>query len=300
MNLETDLANVHVIEFGVGRDGAGDTEFVAVPVDQSVQAILRTMAVGTWDAMDELPDPTAIYEPSEKYASTELVTMPLSSDLADGIRELHEAQNLPLDTRALDGVSSIFCYFARITDANGSRLTAVHRSTQFKLVANNNRLVRMFDDSLRVLEERVFKLDVDFDVIVDNGVVYILHPTGFEFLARIQAAILAAVPTNVDALKALLPNVDFGPLATYAATRPRAARYLASIRSQPGNVDIGALQQLCASTGVPVTEGGGILTVSAGSEMAFLEVLDRRRYPIELVTGAPEQFRAASRSRING
>lgn len=33
--------------------------------------------------------------------------------------------------------------------------------------------------------------------------------------------------------------------------------------------------------------------------MGFLEVLDRRRYEIELVANSPEQYRAASRSKLD-
>ena len=33
--------------------------------------------------------------------------------------------------------------------------------------------------------------------------------------------------------------------------------------------------------------------------MGFLEVLDRRRYEIELVANFPEQYRAASRSKLD-
>jgi hypothetical protein len=34
--------------------------------------------------------------------------------------------------------------------------------------------------------------------------------------------------------------------------------------------------------------------------MDFLEVLDRRRYQLELVKGTPERFRASSRKKIDG
>jgi hypothetical protein len=34
--------------------------------------------------------------------------------------------------------------------------------------------------------------------------------------------------------------------------------------------------------------------------MGFLEVLDRRRYELELVKGQPERFKAESRTKLNG
>ena len=47
-------------------------------------------------------------------------------------------------------------------------------------------------------------------------------------------------------------------------------------------------------------DGKGKISVAAGHELGFLEVLDRRRYELELVKGQPERFRAASRTKLNG
>ncbi len=40
------------------------------------------------------------------------------------------------------------------------------------------------------------------------------------------------------------------------------------------------------------------MTVSTVHVMGFLEVLDRRRYELELVGGHPERFKAGSRTPI--
>ena len=52
--------------------------------------------------------------------------------------------------------------------------------------------------------------------------------------------------------------------------------------------------------GVEVKESEGKITVSAGHEMGFIEVLDRRRYELELVKGQPERFRASGRTPVKG
>ena len=64
------------------------------------------------------------------------------------------------------------------------------------------------------------------------------------------------------------------------------------------NIDKTALKKLCNSTGVDVSESKGKITISGGHEMAFLQVLDRRRYQLELVKDKPEKFVAASRKAI--
>ena len=301
MTLDFDMGNVTVTEFGVGRDDGNGQAFVAVPVDADVQGALREMVQATWDEMQVHEDGPAKYEPSEKYGSIEYLYLLLKDDMASFLRELHEASGLDIETTALNDPSDVFCYFARLMDKKGRRLTALRRATQFKGVLKK-RLIRLVSDSLKLIDDRVFKLDSDFDLLVDSANVRILRPSGFEFAGKLQQAILDAVPANINAIQKELPFVQFTGIEEYAARHPRAARYLASIRGQGETKDIdkAALKSLCKRTGVEVTYSAGKLTVSAGHEMGFLEVLDRRRYEVSLVKEKPEQYRAANRKKING
>ncbi len=302
MNLNFDIGNVMVTEFGVGRDDGNGQTFVAVPVDASVQAALREMVEATWEAMQRDVDGPGKYEPSEKHGGTEYLYLSLDDDLATSVRELHQAANLSVNASALAEPADVFCYFARLTDAKPQRLTALRRATQFKgILRSKGRLVRMLDDSLQIIEDTVFKLDGDFDLLVDSANVHILRPSGFEFAGKLQQAILDAVPDNIQAIAKDISFVEFSSLEEYASKHPRAARYLASIRAQgeTNNIDKAALVRLCKQTGVEVTESNGKLAVDTGHEMGFLEVLDRRRYELELVKGQPERFKAASRRKIN-
>ena len=123
-------------------------------------------------------------------------------DLASSVRELHEAANLDIDATALADPSDVFCYFARLTDKQERHLTALRRATQFKgVLKSKGRLVRMLDDSLQIIEDTVFKLDNDFDLLVDSANVHILRPSGFEFAGKLQQAILDAVPENITAIR---------------------------------------------------------------------------------------------------
>ena len=111
---------------------------------------------------------------------------------------------------------------------------------------------------------------------------------------------MAAVPQNVAVLRQQLAIVHWNNLESYAQAHPRAARYLASIREfgNLGQITEQALSDACSSTNVAVTVQAGVVHVPAGHEMGFLEVLDRRRYEVELVPGQPEKFRAPSRRRL--
>lgn len=298
MNLKLDFTKIRTIEFGVGCDTEeGDTTFSTVPVDRDVKLTLVEMATETWNKMAAISNQPLQYQASEKYGSSEHLYLPLENSLATALRQLHEAANLESDTGALADPNSIFSYFARFVDERGHRMTGVRRATQFKGVVKK-RLIRVLDDTLKLVHDDVFKLDVDFDVLTDDDRVHVYRPAGFEALGGLQAAILGAVRDNVAKIATDLPYISFGSIETYAAKHPRAARYLASIRTQSKNVDRAALQRLCKLNGVECRFSNGKLIVAAGNELDFLEVLDRRRYEIELVKGSPERFRAPSRQRL--
>lgn len=299
MNLDFDLKSVTVTEFGVGRDDGNGQAFVAVPVDADVQTALLEMVQATWDAMQKDEDGPAKYEPSEKHGNIEYLTLPLEDEMASFVRELHAAPNLDIETSVLDEPANVFCYFVRLTDKKKQRLTALRRASQFKGVLKK-RLIRFVSDSLRLIEDGVFKLDSDFDFLVDSTNVHILRPSGFEFAGKLQQAILDAVPENIKAIQKDLSFVLFDGIEKYASKHPRAARYLASIRGQEEikNIDKSLLTKLCEQTGVEVTKSKGKILVTDGHEMGFLEVLDRRRYEVSLVKEQPERYRAASRKKI--
>ena len=296
MTVAFDLAGVVATEFGVGRDGETEA-FRVVPVDGEVKAALLSMTRTTREKMDSFEGGGLGYEPSEKHGGTEYLVAPAGRFDA-AIRELQDAENIPLDSAGLADTESITSYFARFTDGEHRRLTAMRRATQFKGVLKS-RLIRLANDTMRMVEDKVFKLDTDFDLLVDSSSTHIWRPSAFEFLGGLKQAVLDAVPGNVGAVAADLPFVDLTGVEMYAKSRPRAARYLASIRSQElKGVDRRALIRLCDSTEVGVQEVNGKVMVTAGNEMGFLEVLDRRRYLLELVPSEPERFRAGSRERI--
>lgn len=298
MTLDFDLSDLRTVEFGVGRDmNNAERAFHCIPVDVSVQDALREMAEATWQALSTMEP--ARYEPGEKYASQEYLVLPLMDNLAASMRELHEANNLPLDINALSDPSLVFCYFARFTDTQGKRLTALRRATQFKGVLRKP-LIRLVTDVLKIIEDKVFKLDADFDLLIDSVHIHILRPAAFEFAGQLQQTVLDAVPRNIASLQKNLSFIDFSTIQTYAASHVRAARYLASILAtqETQNISIENLKEACLRTGVQVFDEGGMLRVDERHIIGFLEVLDRRRYELELIDGQPEKFRAQSRQRI--
>ena len=91
----------------------------------------------------------------------------------------------------------VFSYFARFTDNNGERLTAMRRSMEFKgVLRHRHRLVRIVNDTLRMAQDDIFRLDTEFDLLIASDEVRILRPAGFETIGRLQEVIRAAVPQN--------------------------------------------------------------------------------------------------------
>jgi hypothetical protein len=297
MPAQFELGTTRVTEFGVGVDEDNEPRYVLVPVDDEVQAVLRQMVAATRSAMQDAGEPSR-YQPTEKHAAQENLNLPLNDALASTVRAIHEAQNLPTESKALKAPKNVFCYFARLSDGKGNHLTAMRRASSFKGVLES-KLLSFLDDSLKIVEDDVFRLDEDFDFLIDAAGVHILRPAGFESIGELRDEIMKAAPTNVKAIQADITFVDFAPIQAYALKHPRAARYLASIRLQETkNIDKAALKNHCTNMGLDVKEKRGVLSVAPDSIMDFLAVLDRRLYQVELVKNAPESFFATGRSKI--
>jgi hypothetical protein len=157
----------------------------------------------------------------------------------------------------------------------------------------------LLSDALKLVTEKIFKLDRDFDLLIEGTDVNILRPSGFEYVGELEEEIRKAVPKNIHAISKDLSFVDFGPIQKYAVDHGRAARSIASIRGQQTkNIDPGRLKKACEHFAVNVTMARGKLVVDSASIMDFLHVLDRRLYQVELVKDSPESFLASSRNRI--
>ncbi len=301
MNLDFDVENTEYTEFGVSRNEDDQPVGVRVAVDATVQTALGEMVVVTWEEMGNGDEEPIRYDPSEKHGSKEYLVIPMDDSTVTSLRALHNAANLPQGVDALRDPDAFSYYFARFVDRGDRRLTAVRRAAHFKgILKSRNRLVHWVDGSLKIVDDDVFKLDNDFDLIMDSVNVHILRPTAFEIIADMKAAILGAVPRNVESLREHLPFVNLSVVEDYVSEHPRAARYLASICSsgRAAGVDRERLMNLCERTKVHVERRNGLLSVTPENIMGFLEVLDRRRYGVDLVPQQPETYKAASRQKV--
>lgn len=227
------LAAVTNTEFGVCRGSLRDGNAVLVPVAADVQALLRDMVQDTVTAM-ALDTPNvqlAQYEPSEEHSGASKLALPLESPLATVVRDFAAVENRHVDAGAMATPRDISTYFCILHDRNGNKLVAIRRSAQFKAVLGA-RLIQFIDDSFRAVPDRVFKLDHDFDLLIDDETVFINRVSAFELLAEVEEAIQAAAIENARELEQTLPFVEFDGISAYVADHKRAARIVAALRSR--------------------------------------------------------------------
>ena len=289
--------DIIVTEFGVGHKVGNTLECVGVPVDIGVKKVLFEMAQETWNKMRSAEDDPVEYDPGEKYGSTDHVFVSANGGMDEIVRRIY-SDMLSIDSGALSKPEQITFYFARFIDGRQQHLTAMRRASGFKGVLKSS-IMSFVDDSLRIVEDQVFRLDNDFDLLADSEATHILRPSAFESICQLKQKILGAVSANVHSISQSLSFVDFSVVQKYASEHPRAARYLASINRQNlVGIDRNELIKSCRDTGVEIALKGDIVRVSERHVMGFLEVLDRRRYQVNLVPGSPERFRAGSRRKI--
>ena len=304
MKLNFKFKDIELIEFCVGHSSAAGSddresyEFFRVPANAGVQEELVRMAKYTWCQMQNADEDPQQFEPGEKYSGTEYLFIRTDEEMVRELRQLHEALHLKIYSSALDEPDRVVFYCARFVDKNGKRLTAIRRASHFKGVLKK-KLIHFVSDMLDIIEDKVFKLDNDFDLIVESEHIHIWRPSAFVALAKLKQKILDAVPENISSIRQQIAFVDFDSIEEYASERIRSASYLASIRTQNlAGVTPNNLRVLCRKTEVQIEYESGTIKVPYKHVMGFLEVLDRRRYEIELVPNSPEPFRAASRSKI--
>lgn len=303
MQIEFEFSPTDTIEFGVGQKEGEVVRYFLLPVDNTVQEALRGEVQTLLNDFSQKATAPQQYDPAEKYSSEEYLVLPTDHKLSASLVEFHEAdvlQRSPPDLQLLRGA---LCYFMRGTDGKGRRLTALNRASQFKATLGKQRiLMALVSDALRVTPDPIMQLNAGFDIVIDSEHVHIFRPASFKALGNVDEEVAQAVPQNVAAISRTASFVEWSNIGKYAASHPRAASLLASIRSQgfAEKLDEDALKVLCQSTGVKLDISGEHIAVPDDQILPFLEVIDRRRYEIGLVPDTPEQYKASSRTRVGG
>jgi len=296
------LDEIKAIEFGVAFDVEGADYYALIPIDNEIRQVARSMLEVTLNKLRALDGGEGLdrYEPAQLYRPEEGLTLPLGDVLCEKVRTLYSAENIRVDTAAIADPGAIKYYYFIFRDINRNKLLAVRRAMQFKgILKARHRIIRLIADTLRINEEPLFKLDADFDWVAFDQSVLILRPAGFQYTAEIDEAILSRAKERAENLQTSIPFLNASRLSEYVVGHKRGARLITSICSQENLAGISQklLENDCVQNGVELERTDGRIGPAAGFEKAFLELLDRRLYRVELIVGSPERYEAKSRSR---
>ncbi len=291
-----DFDRIKSVEFGVCLEDEGGESYSVVPSENEVQDALKEMLTDTIASLAAEGTQIEEFSPSEKYGATERLRVSLDSDLAEKHREIYASENLATNTHGLDDPSELVSYFAIFRDRAHHKLMAFRRAAQFKGVVKKH-LITLVNDALCMAPDKIFKLDTDFDFVIYDDQILIWRPSGFIFTAEMDEKLAACAAANVDKIAEDVTCVDFTGLKDFVSSHKLAMRLVAAIKSRNDLVSISkkCLKKECEDAGVKVSLKNGKLVPEDGSEMAFLMLMDRRRYTVTLIADKPETYEAPSR-----
>lgn len=300
MRNEFDFDRIQSVEFcvSVATNGGAHVNYL-VPIDQSVQDALKQVLNSTLADIEPNDGDWSPYELSEKYGSRESLRADITAPEMAAVRALHQEEGWEINARALGNPTKIAYYFGVFRDNRGRKLIGVRQATQFK-GAFKGHFLSVIDDTLRMVADRVFKLDNQFDFLVTARYVYILHPAGFERIAEIEEFASTKAKEMTLALGETVKFMDFSGLSEYVGGHKRAARLVAALHAR-GDLNVIKRAMFCKSadeTGVVLEKAGRKLAPGKGSEIACLELLDNRRYTTTLKPGPKPAFVASSRRPV--
>jgi hypothetical protein len=298
-----DATNIELVTLvGYFNDRTGlNPRHVQIPIAPEVQGELEVMLgltlfkLGLPQSDDQLP----AFSPAEKYSGEEPCKLPLATAYMADLAAVVALQNLPSDTNALEMIDELQYYYAVFTDTQNRSLWAFRRAGTFKGVTKS-KLAFISNGLLTMVEGNIFRLDHDFDYLVDPNTIYVLRHTGFEFTTNVHAQMLEAAPSNATAVSTVITYLDLSQVASYASKHARAARLLAAVRARDDLhlIDRGLLEFACQEFGIPVIQNtNGTMAPDKGYEYDFLLMIDRRAYTAALIPQQPERYEAASRTR---
>lgn len=301
MKLDFDLDNVTLTEFGVGRGNRKAPTFLDVRVEAKVQATLLELVKLIWDEMQSDSGEPLTFDPSELYPHKKYVFVGRTEYEDSFFSELHLATGIVIGSNIIEDPHKNFCYYTRLKDKQNRYLTALRGTSQFKgSLSQRSKLVRLVADTLTIEEDNLFKLENDFDLLIDSEHIHVWKPSAFVSLGNLNQQIRDAVPTNISKIQQKMPYVHMESLNQYASKYLRAAKLLKSVCNQQlDDIVREELVKECGQSDVEVSQANGNLVVADGHEIGFLEILNRQRYSVSLVPGSRERYRATSRSIIN-
>lgn len=297
------LNDITHVQFGVSISEDGNYRFV--PVDADVQGTLIEVLENTQQKVNGDSLALRVYEPSEKYGTREQLYISLEDEHLEFLRGLYNNVTIPVDSQSIENyVNQIEFYFAFFSLNDGTRVLAVKRPAIFKsLLKSRNFMIRWSADTLKKVDDNIFKLDDDFDYYVYNNRVYINQPSGFQYTTHIEEFVQERAFDATNNLVNRVPFIKFSSLAEFVRGSKSSAKLIAAIkmRTDLEQINRKKLMAFCKKLKIQIkiNADDSIEPEFEDKYYDFLLVLDRRLFDYNLISDIHELYEAASRTQKN-
>jgi hypothetical protein len=297
---DINIESIISVNFGIALRNSGYLYFV--PTDAGLKGALKEMIVVTAAALNAAQGEWQAYDISEDYGQRRRVYCNRDNEYMAVFSTIFDAGTLDDLTNLPDHANDIEYYFAEITDIQNRRMVGVRKATQFKgTVKAKNRLVRMINDTLSIIEDSVFKLDNEFDLLITDGHVYILNDAKMQQLGDITSRVAATAKDKIQSIEDTITFLDLSRVKEKIEKHPRVARYAASIAQNPliANFQRAKIEALALQHGIVFKElDTGKLQCRVQDEARLMELLDARRYHLDLADDGGDPYRATGRQKV--
>lgn len=297
---DIDIQKIVTVNFGIALRSNANLYFL--PTDAGMKDALKEMITGTVTALNVAQGDWQSYDISEDYGQRRRVYCSRDSEYMVVFSTIFEAGALDDLTNVQDHVGDIEYYFAEVTDNQNRKMIGVRKATQFKgTVKAKNRLVRMMDDTLSIIEDTVFKLDNEFDVLITDQNVYILNDATMQQIADITSRVAATAKDKIQSIEDTITFLDLSRIKEKIENHPRVARYAASISKNPlaANFQRDKIEALAQRHGIVFKElETGKLQCRVQDEAKLMELLDARGYHLDLADNGGDPYRATGRQKV--
>lgn len=284
-----------------GAKLSGNAQLYFVPANDAARGALKQMMRDTVAAFHRLETDWEALDISEDYGDPRRVFAPRTSEYMVDIAPFFDVGALPELNNLPQRLPSLEAYFAVFRDNQGRKAVGVKKATQFKATLGaEGKLLRLGQDTLTLIDEKVVRLDKVFDAIVTDQHVFILAPRRMELLGNYAEKVAATAEQKIQLIHDTVPFLDLSRIKTKIKAHPRMARLAASVAQRPdlAQTEKDFIIEHAALQGITLKEIDGRLLCNVAHEMKLLEILDRRRYHVKLTPADPEPFRATGRQRV--
>lgn len=297
---QIDLATVTAQNFGVKMRSDASLHFI--PTDAGTKAVLTDVLNGTIAVLNGINGEWQTYDISEDYGEPRRIFVERDAENFEDVSAIFDIGVLNDLANLDEHVRDIDFYFCEFRDAAGAKIVGIKKAAQFKTtLAARNKLARLVNDTLQIIEENVVKIDPLFDALVTDQHIFILKPRAVEYIADMVTRVAGAAVEKVRHIHDNITFLDLSRIEEKISGHPQMARMAASIAARD---DLGEFQQekivsLATQHGIVFKEVDGRLQCRVTDEAKLLEILDARRYHLDLANDGGDPYRASARQRVS-